>query len=367
MRRRRGPSLVHLSRLTEGRGIVEFARLDVPDPSSGYCTDDAGRLLEVVSRLPRGLEQHRLSVVALGFLEGAHDGDGFRLRQRFDGSWTDDPSSDDATGRALQGLAIGATLSPWPDVRDRSLALFDAAAHWRSHYSRAVSHAALGAVTLLESRPEHAGARRLLEHADASLPSNPISASWPWPERRLTYANALLPDALLAIAHARGDEAGTRRALDLLAWLFDQQFVAGRLSFVPVGGRAPGDPTPGFDQQPIEAWAMAEAGSRAYRMTGDPQWAARVRACAAWFDAVNDAHAPMWEPATGAGFDGLTRDGVNRNRGAESTLAALATMMCRDGVPSRTTQHGSTPPAKNPAIRVPSDLPVSVHAEGTPT
>jgi hypothetical protein len=33
----------------------------------------------------------------------------------------------------------------------------------------------------------------------------------------------------------------------------------------------------------------------------------------------------MWDPQTGAGFDGLHADRVNRNQGAESTLAVIST------------------------------------------
>jgi hypothetical protein len=45
----------------------------------------------------------------------------------------------------------------------------------------------------------------------------------------------------------------------------------------------------------------------------------------AWFQGDNDAAQLMWDPATGGGFDGLHRDGVNLNQGAESTLAVLST------------------------------------------
>jgi hypothetical protein len=34
----------------------------------------------------------------------------------------------------------------------------------------------------------------------------------------------------------------------------------------------------------------------------------------------------MWDEETGGGFDGLTPEGVNLNRGAESTLALLSTL-----------------------------------------
>ena len=41
---------------------------------------------------------------------------------------------------------------------------------------------------------------------------------------------------------------------------------------------------------------------------------------------ANDAGQLMWDPQTGGGFDGLHADGVNRNQGAESTLAVIATL-----------------------------------------
>ena len=51
-----------------------------------------------------------------------------------------------------------------------------------------------------------------------------------------------------------------------------------------------------------------------------------IAAAANWFLGDNDAAAVMWDPNTGGGFDGLERDGANRNQGAESTLAFLSTM-----------------------------------------
>ena len=55
-------------------------------------------------------------------------------------------------------------------------------------------------------------------------------------------------------------------------------------------------------------------------------WPDAVLAAAAWFQGANDAGQVMWDPETGGGFDGLHADGVNRNQGAESTLAVLSTL-----------------------------------------
>ncbi|HVL60377.1 MAG TPA: hypothetical protein VM430_03075, partial [Microbacterium sp.] len=80
-----------------------------------------------------------------------------------------------------------------------------------------------------------------------------------------------------------------------------------------------------FDQQPIEVAAIADACARAFDITDDPSWRDVVATTWAWFTGDNDASTAMFDPGSGAGFDGLERDGRNENRGAESTLAALST------------------------------------------
>lgn len=76
------PTLRHLVRLAGPVGIFEKAKLDCPRPECGVCTDDAGRLLAVASRLGRDPNAPLLAEIALGFLERAHlDGGQFHLRQ----------------------------------------------------------------------------------------------------------------------------------------------------------------------------------------------------------------------------------------------------------------------------------------------
>jgi hypothetical protein len=97
----------HLARLSDANGIFEHALFEQPRKELGYCTDDAGRLLRVATRLPWSHHSAFLSHLSLHFLKRAYLGDGqFHLRQKRDGAWTDDPPSDDANGRALLGLAM---------------------------------------------------------------------------------------------------------------------------------------------------------------------------------------------------------------------------------------------------------------------
>ena len=56
---------------------------------------------------------------------------------------------------------------------------------------------------------------------------------------------------------------------------------------------------------------------------------------AGWFFGANTAGTPMYDPATGRTFDGVSGDGVvNRNSGAESTIHGLLTMLALDADPS---------------------------------
>ncbi len=150
--------------------------------------------------------------------------------------------------------------------------------------------------------------------------------AWPWPEPRLTYANATLPEAMIAAGSVLDRPVLLRRGLDLLEWLLARETRHGHLSVTPVGGSGPEDRAPGFDQQPIEAAALADACARALDVDGSRRWADGITAATDWFLGDNDGGVLMWDPHTGGGFDGLQRSGANLNQGTESTLAFLSTM-----------------------------------------
>ena len=111
--------------------------------------------------------------------------------------------------------------------------------------------------------------------------------------------------------------------LQLLAWLLDLETRNDHLSVTPAGGWATGDYRPGFDQQPIEVAALADACARALRLTGESRWARGLARAVRWFLGDNDAHYSLYEPSTGGGCDGLLRAGRNENQGAEATLSWL--------------------------------------------
>ena len=322
------PVFDHLMRLTDRHGTLEHARLADPLPEHGYCTDDAARVLIVTTRDHRpDRTLNGLAGVALRFLNDAQGLAG-ACRNRMDstGRWVDEPAVEDAWGRCLWGLGTAAAHSNVAWVRQSAIMQFERAAQERSEWPRAMAFAALGAAELLAFDPAHSAARALIADYAASVPAANDDPAWPWPEPRLTYANAVLPEAMIAAGAALDDATLLQRGLDLLAWLIDSETADGHLSPTPVAGRGAGDAKPAFDQQPIEVSSLADACARAAVVDPNPNWPDGVRAAAAWFMGDNDAGQPMWNPETGGGYDGLQADGVNGNQGAESTMAVISTL-----------------------------------------
>jgi hypothetical protein len=72
---------------------------------------------------------------------------------------------------------------------------------------------------------------------------------------------------------------------------------------------------------------MVDACLAAYEADPSPAWQSAVSRAATWFHGMNDGGRMLYDPMTGAGYDGLHADGVNQNRGAESTLSALGALI----------------------------------------
>ena len=324
-----GPVFDHLERLTDGRGLFEHALHSVPRPEHGYCVDDVARGLVVVCREPDPAPAvRRLGALYLEFtLAALQAGGSCHNRMRVDGAWSDSPGVGDWWGRALWGLGVAAVRAPAAAMRARALDGFRIAARQRSPHHRAMAFAALGAGELLMGRPGEWSARALLGDAAEVVGTGTDAAdpAWPWPEPTLRYGNGAVAEALLLAGAALPDPALLATGLRLLDFLLRIETRDGRLSVTPVGGRGPGETGPGHDQQPIEVAALADACARAYAVTGGARWLAGVRLAWAWFLGDNDGGTAMFDPRTGGGYDGLTRQGRNLNQGAESTLAMLST------------------------------------------
>jgi hypothetical protein len=354
------PRYAHLFAMTDAIGLFEHALFTSPRPEHGYCVDDVARGLVVLCRAqssetgpaggpdPRGVRtaagggtadtaeaagrREQLAWAYLSFVREAQQADGRVINRRdTDGAWHGRPDVEDCWGRALWGLGTAASRGRDPELARRASEGFHLSATLRSPWPRAMAFAGLGAAEMLRVDSADQVARALLADAaraagtpaDGTRPDDP---AWPWPQPRLTYANAVIPDVLMAAGDALGDACLLEQGLALLGWLLDVETAPGHLSVTPTGGWAPGEPRPGFDQQPIEVATLTDACARAYELTGAARWSRGVELGAAWFHGANDSGSPLTDDVSGGCCDGLQALGRNQNQGAESTLALVSTL-----------------------------------------
>ena len=320
------PRFDHLVAITDRFGTFEHADHAQARREHGYCADDVARVLVVTANQPHPSEAVRsLAQGSLAFLtESLNSRGACRNRRSADGSWTDEGTFEDCWGRSVWGLGTAAASGQF-SVAGPALALFERAALNRSPWIRSMSFAVLGAAAVANADPDNAVAFTLLRDGAAMLSALPKGERWLWPEARLAYANAVVPEAMMATGAATNQPDLVTRGLELLGWLLARETREGHLSVTPAHGAGPSDAGPSFDQQPIEVAAMANACARALSLDDSPRWIEGIRMATTWFDGDNDAGVMMWDPLTGGGFDGLLADVANVNQGAESTLAMVST------------------------------------------
>ncbi len=336
--------LDHLVRMSDSTGIFQHAIYNVPNFHEGYCTDDNARAFILCSLLGEDGALaatdpfRRRATTYLAFLAAAFDHQSGRFRNFMSHGrqWLESCGSEDSHGRALWALGTGAGRSMDEGHRRLSALLFERGLPVAESFSspRAWAFALIGIHERLRSgladeltlEVRSSLTRKLVDLWTASA-----TEDWPWFENRVTYDNARLCQALILSGQRMDDPEALKIGLQAQRWLVSiQKTQTG--CFRPIGSEGfynRGGARADFDQQPLEALAMVSACHEAGRATGDPWWAEEAKRAFEWFLGRNDLGLAVYNFATGGCGDGLHRDRVNENQGAESTLAfhlALAEM-----------------------------------------
>jgi hypothetical protein len=319
--------------------MLQHATHTIPNFADGYCTDDNARALLLTVHLEElglaGPEVERLATRYAAFLQAAFNPDHKRFRNflGFDRRWLEDAGSEDSQGRALWALGTCVGRSRRPDLPAWAASHFVLAlpAVLETTSPRTWAFALLGIREYLR----RFGGDRLATQARDTLTARLIdiydrttSPEWPWFEEIISYDIARLPQALIAAGRDGGNAHALEVGLHTLGWLVTVQ-TSPQEHFRAIGNNGfyrRGGERARFDQQPIEACATVSACLEAYRATQNPTWLNEARSAFEWFLGRNDLGQDLYDPATGGCCDGLQEDRLNRNQGAESTLAFLLSL-----------------------------------------
>jgi glycosyltransferase involved in cell wall biosynthesis len=331
--------LSHLSRMTDSTGIFQHAIFSVPNFSEGYCTDDNARafiLAVLLSELGEDPERVRtLATTYAAFLHHAFDLKTKRFHNHlsFDRHWLDEQGSEDCQARALWALGVGVGRSPYGSFQIMAGQLFALALPGLTEFTSPRAWA-FGLIGIHEYLRRLRGdslvtqTRETLTSRLMELFERTAQPDWRWFEEELAYDNAKFAHALIVSGRATGQQAVLERGLEALRWLMELQ-ISEQGHFRSIGTNGfyrRGGTRANFDQQPIEAQATVSACLEAYRATSDSWWYEQAERVFDWFIGWNDLGLELYSAKTGGCRDGLHVDRVNRNQGAESTLAFLLSL-----------------------------------------
>ena len=329
--------LRHLCAMTDDTGMLQHAAFSIPRYEEGYCIDDNARALLLVTTMEaakngdpvllRGLSSRYLAFVRYAF---DRESGRFRNFLSYSRQWLEPCGSEDSHGRTL--WALGAVVGRATHPGRQSLAgdLFQSALPSALGFKspRAWAYALLGIDEYLRAFSGDSGieairsdlATRLFELLQRSR-----GHDWPWFENSVTYCNARLPQALIATGARTNRRDMVDAGLQSLEWLVNAQLSSdGHFAAIGTDGfYHRGDQPAEFDQQPVEACATASACLEAFRVTRDFGWLEHARRAFNWFLGGNHLHLWPYDASTGGCRDGLHRDRMNMNQGAESTLSFL--------------------------------------------
>ena len=320
-----------LRALTDDVGMFQHKKFSTIARKEGYTTDDNARALIAALMHHRNIgdpDSLRLAETYLSFMLHMQRDDGrFHNLMGFNRRFLDDISSEDCMGHAL--WACGYTLNADAPEEMRLVAkeIFDRCLP----HSRLLTSPRAKALTILglhhyqRAFPEDRNPSRHIEELSGELIAQygvEADANWRWFESYITYANARLPQALLAAHLSTGDPSCLKIAQDSLDFLVETHITDG--VFMPIGTEGwyvKGGERAFYDQQPIEASCMVEATVLAHVVTGEDRYHETAKTAYEWYHGGNTRNVVLINDVTGTCYDGITPEGLNRNQGAEATLS----------------------------------------------
>ncbi len=325
--------LTHIRRLTDSTGIVQHARFNIPDYTHGYCLDDNARALLVMTKAyhrkkePEALDLMTTYFAYINYML-THDG-WFRNFFSYDHQYLDEKGSEDAFGRTVWALGFMILNPPNDAFFQMALNLFRRTIpHFEKLESiRGVANTIIGITYYLERFPFDEGMRITLQKLSYRLIEEYKKHSdeeWKWFEPILAYDNGLLPASLFYAYERLEDEKILRvgkeamEFLDHVCYIDDHISIIGNKNWYKKGGERSRSA-----QQPIDAMAMVIMYKKAYDAIKDEDYLRKMFTSFMWFFGENDLRIPLFDYETKGCNDGLGHNGLNRNQGAESSLAYL--------------------------------------------
>lgn len=326
-------SLAHIKRLTDDTGIIQHAKFGIPNLKEGYCLDDNARAL-LMSLMAYNQKKHPLALelmpIYLSYIHYMQNENGtFRNFLSFNRNFLDHTGSEDCFGRTI--WALGYLMGNAPNdayYQNGKLVFFLAVPNFEKLKSiRGIANTIIGICYYLKSNPGDEQMVMRLKNLSFKLVTeyeNNRTSNWKWFENLLAYDNGILPLSLLHATQILNDPYIKSIALESMEFLTEQTSKNGYLSVI--GNKkwyVKGEERSMFAQQPVNTLALVLMYYQAFILTKDKKFLDKLFLSFMWFLGENDLRLSLYDFDTKGCCDGIEEYGINRNQGAESSLAYL--------------------------------------------
>lgn len=329
--------LNHLKQMTTQTGMIQFSRVNQPDISSGYTLDDNARALiamAMVVKLTGDEKQLEYIDRYLRFIKFCQQPGGDFLnyvdKNKTFTYQNQVTNLDDANGRAIWALGYIISLKgvlPAKIISEAAL-IFEKALHHIStvHSPRSMAFAIKG-LYLSHSSPNNSRNLSLLTTlADrlVEMYKHEADEQWDWFEGYLTYANSILPEAMLYAWLATGKPQYKEITQSSFQFLLSKIFTDKGIEVISnKNWLKRGHKSEDYGEQPIDVAYTIMTLSKFYDVFEDEAYHEKMEVAFNWFLGQNRLHQIIYNPCTGGCYDGLEEMNVNINQGAESTVSYL--------------------------------------------
>ncbi|WP_297333650.1 glycosyltransferase [Flavobacterium sp.] len=330
-------NLDHIKRLTTDFGMLQFSQLNRPDINSGYTLDDNARALIAICQY---YKQHKDKSVLkyieiyLNFIDHCQCKDG-RFMNYVDyntnfGVQNRNENLEDSSGRAMWALGYVISLSQIlpQEFSQKAEAMFQKSLGLTKNiYSTRAMAFVIKGLYYYNRQVKDTDTLiyiKLFGDRLVQMYRHEADSNWKWFENYLTYANSVLPEALLLCYAITGEEVYKNVAKESFDFLLTTIFDGERIKVISnKGWYFKGTAKEHYGEQPIDVAYTILALRKFHDIFKEEDYLTKMEIAFNWFLGNNHLQQVIYNPCTGGCFDGLEEHSVNLNQGAESTVSYL--------------------------------------------
>ena len=333
-------NLNHIKKLTTDFGVIQFATINHPDIDSGYTLDDNARAMVAfcqhyaISKDEANLKYIKIYLDFIKFcLQPSGNFLNYVDEQKDFTKQNETTNLQDSNGRAIWALGYLVSLDALlpKDFIEMATSLINKSLKniTAIHSTRSMAFIIKGLYYANKKNTNNTYTILIKEFANrlVQMYKHEQDEDWFWFESYLTYANSILPEAMLCAWFATNNYEYKDIAKKSFDFLLSKTFTINGIKVISnKTWLHREDKNQSFEiggEQPIDVAYTILALSKFYAAFNNQSYLNKMHTSFNWFLGNNHLHQIIYNPCTGGCYDGLEDNYVNLNQGAESSVSYL--------------------------------------------